>query len=260
MNEKRKRKNSGAGFYIALCCCVAAIGIVGFINSEKKQHEEPITLNIPTIYPTAKPLPTPSEAVDLIPYEEAAEAVSPKIVEKKVVETPEPTEYIPDKSSENTDIIEAGENEDFYDGEIVESISIAKQPKFVMPAEGTIVCGFSGDKLYYDSVMGDFRTHNGIDIAAPADSEVVAAYDGTIDSVYTDTLGKTVILNHGNGFMTKYSNLDDIENLSVGMELKQGDFIAHVGTYQYGENTTEPHLHFEIIRDGEFVDPELFIK
>ena len=142
MNERKKRKNSGAGFYIALCCCVAAIGIVGFINSQKQAQETPIALELPSVRPTAPPVTTPTPKAETIPDTEAVEAGAIKIVEKKITPTPEPTEKIPDKSDENTDIIEAGENEDFYDGEIVESISIARQPKFIMPANGEIVCGF----------------------------------------------------------------------------------------------------------------------
>ena len=108
--------------------------------------------------------------------------------------------------------------------------------------------------------MGDFRTHNGIDILADADKDVVASASGVVESIFDDTLGKTIVINHKNGYKTRYSNLDDTENLSEGMELNQGDFIAHVGTYAFGENTTEPHIHFEISLNDEAVNPEEYIK
>lgn len=265
-NKKKKKNNTGAGFYIALCCCVAAIGIVGFVNTRRRQASEELPA------PTARSmqLPTITISPDLKPeskpVNDSIEAQAPKLEEESDTSDAAPASAAPvhtkapAAATEEPDVIESGEDLSFYDGNVVESISIAQQPKFIMPADGEICCGFSGSTLYYDSVMGDFRTHNGIDIKAASDSNVVAAYDGKIESVYTDTLGKTVLLDHGNGFKTKYSNLDDIDNLSEGMELKQGDFIAHVGSYAFGENTTEPHLHFEIIKDGEFVNPEDYFE
>ena len=249
VNKDNKKKSGGVGFYIALCCCIAAIGTVGFINTKRSEkiHIAEATEKAKTVtdavMPTLPP-PKPSEAV-------AAQA--PKEV---AVSTPKPTKA----AEESVDVIENGEDESFYDGDTVESVSIAKQPKFSMPAEGEICCGFSGDTLFYDSVMEDFRTHNGVDIASAGDSDVTAAADGVICDIYDGTLGKTVVLDHENGFKTVYANLDDTENLNVGTELKRGDFIAHVGTYSLGENTTQPHIHFEVIRDGEYVNPEDFLE
>ena len=156
--------------------------------------------------------------------------------------------------------IEYGEDESFYEGDVVQSVTIADKPEFIIPVKGEICNEFSGDKLVYDAVMGDWRTHDGIDINAQPDTDVVASADGIIERVYEDTIGKAVIINHGNGYKTKYANLDDIENIKEGMELKAGDFIAHVGSYMHGEHTTEPHIHFEIIQNDLPCDPAEYIK
>ncbi len=247
MKDNKNKKNGGAGFYLALCCCVAAMGIVGFVNSQKENDD--YGLPISNVEKAEMPVITLAPE----PAEEIVEAEAPKLVEEKSEEEGKSEEKEPE-------IIETGESVEFYEGDVLEAISPAEVPKFSMPAQGEICKGFSGDALYYDSVMGDFRTHDGIDILAPADADVVAAADGVIENVYVDTIGKAVVINHNNGYRTKYANLDDIENLKVGMELKAGDFIAHVGTYAYGENTTEPHLHFEILLDEKCVNPEEYIK
>lgn len=255
MKDDKKKKNTGAGFYIALCCCVAAMGIVGFVNSQKT-IEEPVPM--PTEYVAMTPTITLNPLVEEDDGEEVQDVSAPKIIEEKN-EVSDNTDKI-SVVDENTDVIELGEDEEFYDGEVVPSITIADKPRFIMPVDGEICNGFSGDKLIYDSVMGDFRTHNGIDIKAEPDTDVVAAADGVIESVYVDTVGNAIIIDHGNGYKTKYANLDDIQNLESGMELSEGDFIAHVGTYAYGESTTEPHIHFEIIRDDEYCNPEDFLE
>ncbi len=247
MKDNKNKKNTGAGFYLALCCCVAAMGIVGFVNSQK-ENDDP-GLPVPDTNKVEMPVITLAPK----PVTETVEAQAPKLVEEKKEEKKE-------QNAEDMEVIETGENIEFYEGDVLEAISPADIPEFLMPVKGEICKGFSGDTLYYDGVMGDFRTHDGIDILAPADTNVVASADGVIEEVYVDTKGKAVIVNHNNGYRTKYVNLDDIENLQVGMELKAGDFIAHVGTYSYGENTTEPHLHFEILLDGKCINPEEYIK
>lgn len=251
-DNNKKKKSSGSGFYVALCCLVAAIGVVGFLNS---RNEEVPTENTKPV-PTAKVMSVPVITVEPVQEEvpaatEAAPVAAPKIHE---VET-----FKPDISDEYTDVIEAGENVEFYDGPIVESVSIIDTPSFVIPVDGDVCFDFSGDTLYYDSTMGDYRTHNGIDIAAEPDSDVVAAADGVIEEVYTGNLGKTVVINHNNGYTTLYANLDDVENLKPGMEIEQGEFIAHVGDYSLGEQTSEPHIHFELMCNGVLQNPKDYI-
>lgn len=248
--KKEKKKNSGAGFYIALCCCVAAMSIVGFVNSKKDVADKSEAEDYIASYPEITITP--------INEEEYIETAAQKVIEEEPEK--EKSENSKPEKSVDADIIEAGENHDFYDGEVVESVSIADKPEFIMPVNGTVCCDYSDGKLVYDTVMEDYRAHNGIDIKADADTDVLAADDGVIEAVYNDTLGKAVIIDHGNGYKTKYANLDDIENLEEGMELKKGDFIAHVGTYKYGESTTDAHIHFEIINDNEFCNPAEFFK
>ncbi|MBQ7975087.1 MAG: M23 family metallopeptidase [Clostridia bacterium] len=253
MKENNKKKKTGAGFYIALCCCVAAMGIVGFVNTQNKQLEEQMNSDSAGEIESMPVITLPPEPSS----EPVVEVEAQKVAEIKQAEKKPETET--ENIYENADVIESGENAEFYDGAVVESVSIKDTPVFTMPVDGEICHKFTGDELYYDKVMGDYRTHNGIDIKAESDSEVVCAADGIIESVYTGTLGKTVIINHNNGYYTTYANLDDIENLSEGMELKEGDFIAHVGNYAHGEQTTEPHIHFEIVRDDVYLNPEDYL-
>ncbi len=249
---KDNKKKTGAGFYIALCCCVAAMGIVGFVNTQKEKAE--IQINSDT---ADKAESFPVVALPEISEEPAVGVQAQKIAEPKA----EKKEKEPEEEDifENADVIEAGENPEFYDGPVIESVSIKDTPVFAIPVDGEICHKFTGDELYYDKVMDDYRTHNGIDIKADPDSDVICAADGVVESVYEGTLGKTVVINHNNGYYTTYANLDDIESLTVGMKVKEGDFLAHVGSYALGEQTTEPHIHFEVIRDDEYLNPEDYI-
>lgn len=251
MNEKKK---NNIGFYIALCCCVGVIGIVGYFADREEKNLANVNSSEKPIV-TIKPEPTPSEKTT---DEKPLPTLSPTVSEKKEIEAASIVEEELNLD-EDVDVLEKGEPEEFYDGETVESVFLNSDPSFILPTEGEITEAFSNENLVYNKAMGDWRTHNGIDIKAPAGSDVLVSSDGVIEEIYTDYLGNTVLIDHKNGFKTKYSNLDTTESLTIGVKVKQGDFLAKVGDYALGENTTEPHLHFEIIKNERFVNPEEYI-
>ena len=95
---------------------------------------------------------------------------------------------------------------------------------------------------------------NGIDIAANTGCSVQAVADGVIDETGKDAMGEYVIISHAAGFITKYMGLENIENLTVGKEIKSGEVIGTSGKCT-GENVTDPHIHFEMSKDGVLVNP-----
>ncbi|WP_129595882.1 M56 family metallopeptidase [Anaerophilus nitritogenes] len=98
--------------------------------------------------------------------------------------------------------------------------------------------------------------HTGIDIAAPKGKTIVAAADGTvIHSEELGAYGNTIIIDHGNGIATLYGHCSELvakENTTV----KMGDEIAKIGSTGA---STGPHLHFEIRKQGEVVDPLKYV-
>jgi len=96
--------------------------------------------------------------------------------------------------------------------------------------------------------------HSGVDYAAPIGTPVGAAADGKI--VYIGTkggYGKYVQIKHEQGYATAYAHLNSYnKNLKVGSFVKQGDIIAYSGNTG---RSTGPHLHFEVIKNGQKIDP-----
>lgn len=96
------------------------------------------------------------------------------------------------------------------------------------------------------------HTHMGLDIAATTGTPIKAAADGTITfSGYTSGYGYLIIIDHGNGITTYYGHCSKLYK-SKGATVTAGDVIAAVGSTG---NSTGPHLHFEIRKNGEYVDP-----
>ena len=101
----------------------------------------------------------------------------------------------------------------------------------------------------------------GIDFAAEKTDIVKASANGKIKSIKNDPrYGLTVVIEHDNGFESIYSSLLTAEFINVGEEVKQGQTIATVGNTARFEIADQTHLHFEIKKDGENVDPNIYLK
>jgi len=105
-------------------------------------------------------------------------------------------------------------------------------------------------------ILGVKLFHNGVDLAAPAGSDILAAYDGEVVAAsYTSAMGNYVMIDHGGGLYTIYMHASKL-NVSEGQEVKRGDVIAFVGTTG---RSTGNHLHFSVRVNGEYVTPWNYI-
>ena len=132
---------------------------------------------------------------------------------------------------------------------------------FTVPLKGKVIMNFSNDVPVYSQTLDQFIVHSGVDIEAPADTQVLAAGDGTITKVYNDDkLGITIEVNHGNGIITRYSNLSTTKMVGEGDVVKKGQPISGVGSSSLFESVESPHLHFEVLKDGVAIDPSEYIR
>lgn len=125
----------------------------------------------------------------------------------------------------------------------------AADDTLTLPVVGRITSHFG---LRRDPLGEGERQHKGIDIAAPAGTPVRAAAAGkVIFSGRAGGYGNVVAIDHGNGFTTRYAHNQTLL-VSIGETVKVGQEIAQVGSTG---RSTGPHLHFEVLREGQAVDP-----
>lgn len=106
-------------------------------------------------------------------------------------------------------------------------------------------------------VYGTYRMHNGVDLNCYWGDEIVAARTGTvIITGYNDSAGYYVKIDHGDGLVSEYLHLSAIL-VDEGQEVKGGELIAKAGNTGV---STGVHLHFGIMLDEEYVDPEDYIE
>lgn len=115
--------------------------------------------------------------------------------------------------------------------------------------------------FYYNSTLGTYYEHEGIDLSADEGAEVYATTDGTVTAVYTgDVLtGGQIVLEGAGGIVTTYSFVDPIEGLIAGTNVSKGDLIATVSAATGGEYKDGAHVHIEVSLNGETVDPENYL-
>lgn len=133
------------------------------------------------------------------------------------------------------------------------------QPR-VFPVDGEILTGFSDGELVRNETLGVWETHNGIDIAAKDGTDVRAMTNGVVLDVWEDPLwGKCVSIDHRNSVVSYYYGLGSQLSVTVGDEVDSGDVIGVAGNSASAEIALEPHIHFALKRNGEWIDPVQFV-
>ena len=109
-----------------------------------------------------------------------------------------------------------------------------------------------------DPIEGDTRLHEGLDLACPQGNPVYVTGDGVVEMIDNDIFGygNSIIVNHGYGYKTRYAHLKLIRT-SENIRLKRGDLLGETGV---SGRATGPHLHYEVLFNGEPVDPEQFMQ
>lgn len=132
--------------------------------------------------------------------------------------------------------------------------------KRTAPVSGQTVAEYSMEALSYNETTRDWRVHNGMDIAAQTGTEVHAAADGSVYTVYDDeTMGTTVVISHDGGYTTRYSSLDKQVSVAPGDKVTAGQTIGKVGSTALMESALGDHVHFSVSCNGTPVDPAEFL-
>jgi len=267
MNDKDKRNGKarfvrfieGKGFYIVLFLCVAVVGVSAWsLNLTMSRTEKDLSSsleetlqNVPAIsVPTAIPVPpvviepttTPEKKKD-------AETVAPPQVTAAPVATPKPTEKAaPSAASVEPKATEAPK-------------TTSKIPdNFIWPVAGTVEQPYAMEVLAYDRTMQDWRTHNGVDIAANLGEKVKVIAPGVVESVITEPLyGTSVTVLHSGGLRSVYRNLSAEPPVGEGQQLNMGDIIGTVGQTASVEAGDVTHLHFEMSLNNQPVNPAEYL-
>ena len=132
--------------------------------------------------------------------------------------------------------------------------SMAEPIIWINPVDGEIT-SLSG--LRDNPITGRREFHDGIDIAVPTGTPIVAPKDGYVIALgYSESFGYFVRLSHNDGYLSFYAHLYSI-SVELGERVTQTQQIAYSGNSGF---STGPHLHFGIFRNGQFVNPINYVE
>lgn len=118
------------------------------------------------------------------------------------------------------------------------------------PTDGGVISSDYGGRMA--PIGGGYDWHPGIDIAVDFGAPVYAAAAGTVEQAgWNGGYGRYVKIDHGNGYETAYGHMSGVA-VADGEAVRKGDIIGFAGSSGY---STGPHIHFEVLVDGQYVDP-----
>lgn len=127
--------------------------------------------------------------------------------------------------------------------------ALAAATPSIWPTVGWLSAGF-GERA--DPLTGDPGYHQGIDISADRGKPVVATADGVVESAnWAGNYGNLLVLDHGFGIKTRYGHLAGYA-VHIGEAVRRGEVIGYVGATG---RTTGPHLHYEVLTNGQAINP-----
>jgi murein DD-endopeptidase MepM/ murein hydrolase activator NlpD len=123
-----------------------------------------------------------------------------------------------------------------------------------MPTRGWLTSGYAVARMH--PIFHEQRRHDGIDIAAPMGTPIIAPAGGRVIEVTREEgYGNLVAIDHGYGIITRYAHCSKML-VRVGQRVRRGDEIALVGNTGLA---TSSHLHYEVEVHGKTVDPRKYI-
>jgi murein DD-endopeptidase MepM/ murein hydrolase activator NlpD len=142
---------------------------------------------------------------------------------------------------------------------VVKTENKVNELKFIKPINGSILKIYSIDKLIYSNTLETWKIHDGIDIKANLNDNVYATEKGIIEKIYNDSYyGSTVIIDHGQGYKSIYSNV--LSTLKTKDIVKKSQVIGKVVNDAISEIKDDVHIHYMLMFNNETIDPNSKIK
>lgn len=242
--EQNSNPNVNRAAYITILTLLAIMAVLVVMTStaNRARREEAITVPpAQTVIPgTTPPLTTTAPKHTAAPETTAAPVTTAPAPVTIAPETAKPTKPAQPTAAEPT-------------------VPVAEtMPSLLLPVSGSLLRAHDLDVPTWSNTMADYRTHCGMDIAAQMGASVCAAADGTVAQIWTDPMmGQCISVKHAGDGLSIYRNLSPILPVGIaeGVEVRAGQLIANVGESAMIEIAEEPHVHFELMVGGEYVNP-----
>lgn len=228
----KKEVKEGTSFVFRLNLCIGlaivAVGAFQFNQGIRDMAEKFLTVN--TSVETVK---------------ETAESLKEFVIDVRSVGFLSNEDFILDDTAR--EYIENAEENSYYN---IQKRLETPNEMWLKPVLGGVVTDVFGNRA--NPVTGKEENHKGLDIGVPLESEAKAVKSGVVlDTGNSQSYGNWIKYQTYDGYVILYAHLTSVA-VEKNQEIKQGDVLAYTGSTG---NSTGPHLHYEIIMNGENIDP-----
>ncbi len=166
----------------------------------------------------------------------------------------------PSSPNDDQNVSETPDRPDVPDTPATPDVPTVNVIVFDMPVEGSIIKEYVGASVVYNQTLGLYTGHKAIDFGAEEGTSVKCVYDGIVEAITVSNLeGTTVTIDHGNGLKSVYNSIEVIDTLLEGQSILKGEVLGTVSTNNKKEYKDGAHLHFEVLENGQKVDPEKYL-
>lgn len=244
--QSNEKKPQNVGFYIALAVCLTAIGASAWTTFDSVASLRRSASVAPSsVQPVNRP-------VSGVPAGEPASGVASAVSQPVSAPTPQPSSRPAARAESQASSQTASRAVSRAEPKPASSAAPVTATTYILPVNGAIQKQF-GQSLYART-FGDWRAHNGVDIAAAIGSNVMAIGDGTVQSFAEDPmLGGVLVIRHG-ALDVYYCGLGDNPSVQAGDTVRCGQVIGILKDVP-SETVEDAHLHLQIRQDGKWVEP-----
>ncbi len=274
-SDEKKEKGSKSGLLLAIAVSAAALGAVGLlaagelpasdgsdgayssITAQRPEKSEEQDTQV-----DAEQQDIPKTENFVLDYQASSETTA----QEETAELPSTTTDEPlTAESEVTDETQTASVEEEQTEDAAQtgasSVSTPSTPEsFAAPlADMTVTQPFSCGELVKSKTLGEWRTHDGLDLAAAEGEAVLSIADGLVEAVEKNARwGNTVTVNYGD-YTAYYYGLGDTIAVQAGESVTAGQKLGEAGNSSLIESEEVPHIHLGIQKEGRWIDPALLL-
>lgn len=266
------------GFYLAIgVCALAIVAVAGVVNYQSKQQDKQLAENAAGFEDVPEGAENDQNAVadnrtedndyDM-DYTEGYNADEVQDILNDIQEQAAAQQQSDAVAANSGDVDAAGSNssdgaQDNSTSDDAAQSTIAQfddTQKMNWPVQGSILLDYSMDTTTYYKTLDQYKCNPGVLIATETNTPVNAAFEGTVASITNDAaLGNVVTIDMGNGYQAIYGQLKDV-TVAAGDSVASGQVIGSVAqpTKYFVEEGS--HLYFQMMKDGQPMDPKPFME
>lgn len=257
---KLDKRGRVAGLVISFVAMIALVGAFTFTQYPEDTSEDVAELEDEV--QEATPLEIEAEDVNVDNDDIANEEVQEQVNDIEILEDSDVASI-----DESTDGEDVAMSEDVIDDTTVttnvsveEQIAFSEYATMLWPIEGETIMWYSMGQAIYFETLNQYKLNDAMVIAGEVGMEVLAGEIGVVESIVQDAqTGTTITMDMGNGYSAVYGQLTDVR-VTEGSLVEQGQIIGTLAEPTKYYSLEGCNLYFQVLKDGEAVDPFIYLE